>query len=84
MPLFCADAVDRMHADPEKVMGLDQLREHTVAVEGRAGAVVSNCAVVVHKANHAQVFDAVTFIIGLGENDYLGRLRFPGKLQQIV
>ena len=84
MPLFCAGAVDRMHADPEEVAGLDQLREHAVAVEGRAGAVVGDCAVVVHEANHAQVFDAVAFIVGLGKNDHLGRLRFPGKLQLIV
>ena len=84
MPLFCAGAVDRMHADPEEVAGLDQLREHAVAVEGRAGAVVGHRAVVVHKADHAQVFDAVAFIVGLGKNDHLRRLRFPRKLQLIV
>ena len=73
-----------MHADPDEVAGLDQLREHTVAVEGRASAIVGHRAVVVHEADHAQVFDAVAFIVGLGKNDHLGRLRFPRKFQLIV
>ncbi len=84
MPLFCAGPVDRVHADPDEVARLDQLWEDAVAVEGRAGAVVGDRAVVLHKANHAQVFDAVAFIVGLGKNDDLGRLRFPRKLQLIV
>ena len=79
-----AGAVDRMHADPEEVAGLDQLRQHAVAVEGRAGAVVGDRAVVVHEADHAQVFDAVAFVAGLGKNDHLRGLRFPRKLQLIV
>ncbi len=84
MPLFCAGAVDRVDADPEEVAGFDQLRQHAVAVEGRAGAVVGHGAVVVHEADHAQVFDAVAFIVGLGKNDHLRRLRFPRKLQLVV
>ncbi len=85
MPLFCAQAaVDRMHADPAEVAGLDQLREHAVAVEGRAGAVIGHRAVVVHEADHAQVFDAVAFIAGLGKNDHLRRLRLTWKFQLIV
>ena len=48
-----AGAVDRMYAHADKVAGFDQLREHTVAVERRTGAVVGNRAVVVHKADHA-------------------------------
>ena len=73
-----------MHADAEEIAGLDQLGEHAPAVEGRAGAVVGNRAVVVHKADHAEVFDAVAFVAGLGKNDHLGGLGFPRKFQLVV
>ncbi len=84
MPLFCAGAVDRMHADPEEVAGLDQLRQHAVAVEGRAGAVVSDRAVVVHEADHAQIFNAVLFVAGVREDHYFRRIGFPRQFQLVV
>ena len=73
-----------MHADPDEVAGLDQLRQHAVAVEGRAGAVVGDRAVVLHEADHAQVFDAVAFVAGLGKDDHLRRRRVARQLQLVV
>ncbi len=84
MPLFRAGAVDRVYADLQEIAGLDQLRKHAIAVEGRAGAVVGNRAVVVHETDHAEVLDAVAFVAGLGKNHQLGGLRFPRQLQLVV
>ena len=73
-----------MHADAEEVAGLDQLRQHAVAVEGRAGAIVSDRAVVLHETNHAQVFDAVIFVAALRKNDHLRGVGFTWQIQLII
>ncbi len=84
MPLFRAGPVDRVYADPQEVAGLDQLREHVIAVEGRAGAEVDDRAVVLHEADHAEVLDTVALVAGLGKNHQLRGLRFPRQFQLVV
>jgi hypothetical protein len=54
-----AISIQSKNTKVEKIPRADQLRQNVVPVIGSVGRIISHCAVVIHKADEAGVFNAV-------------------------
>ena len=75
-------AVERVDAEPQEVVGLQQLRQHDFAVERRVRGVVAGVAVVVVKLHEARVLDAVHLRGRVGEDGPFGQR--SGRARRLI